>query len=294
MKSKKLFYGILAIAIVAIAGVSLFYYLNNPESTIAWKLPFIHEREDRQPTVDKTNDKIIVGVEAGPIARECFNKSYLIETADYIIEGTIEKVEEKKDMETGIYSYVYLTVEKYLKGESLSANKLQINVTVRTPLTFHEGEKVRIYLKNYKERLLIFCGHYGVEEIKPEVAETKEDFCGWSTDGKCSSDSDCIMGGCSAQVCQSKYEESITTTCEWRDCFDAIKYGLKCRCIDGRCQWSEIEPTKEVPTMMDIPHLTPQLGEYFTYRGNKSKILLNDSRLKYCFLNRGFRAALKV
>ncbi|RJS74353.1 hypothetical protein CW714_01685, partial [Methanophagales archaeon] len=47
-----------------------------------------------------------------------------------------------------------------------------------------------------------------------------------------------------------------------------------------------LEHTKEVPTMMDIPHfnLTPQPGEYFTYHGNKSKILLNDSRLKYCFL----------
>jgi len=48
-------------------------------------------------------------------------------------------------------------------------------------------------------------------------------------------------------------------------------------------QSTKIEPTKEVPTMMDV-HLTPQPGEYFTYRGNKSKILLNDSRLKYCFL----------
>ena len=51
-------------------------------------------------------------------------------------------------------------------------------------------------------------------------------------------------------------------------------------------QSTKIEPAKEVPTMMDIPHLnlTPQPDEYFTYGGNKSKILLNDSRLKYCFL----------
>ena len=51
-------------------------------------------------------------------------------------------------------------------------------------------------------------------------------------------------------------------------------------------QSTKIEPTKEMPTMTDIPHLnlTPQPGEYFTHRGNKSKILLNDSRLKYCFL----------
>ena len=167
MKNKKLLFGILAIAIVTIAGVSLFYQLKDSEFTIAWKSPFIQGREDWQPAVDKTEEKIIVGIEAGPIARECFNKSYLIETADYIIEGTIEKVDEKRDMETGIYSYVYLTSEKYLKGEPLPANKFQINVTVRAPLTFHEGEKVRIYFKRSEERFLIFCGHYGVEEIKP-------------------------------------------------------------------------------------------------------------------------------
>lgn len=50
MTNKKLLLGILAIAIVAIAGVSLFYYLKDAEFTIAWKLPFIQEREDGQPS----------------------------------------------------------------------------------------------------------------------------------------------------------------------------------------------------------------------------------------------------
>lgn len=163
MMNKKLLFGILAIAIVAIAGVSLFYHLKDAEFTMVWKLPFIREGEDQQPAVDK----IIVGIEAGagPIARECFNKSYLIETADYIIEGTIEKVEVKGDMKTGIYSYAHMTIDKYLKGKPLPTNKIQINVTVRAPLTFHEDKKVRIYLKGSEERLSIFCGHYGVEEI---------------------------------------------------------------------------------------------------------------------------------
>ncbi|MEA2075745.1 MAG: PKD domain-containing protein [Euryarchaeota archaeon] len=40
-----------------------------------------------------------------------------------------------------------------------------------------------------------------------------------------------------------------------------------------------IEPTKEVPTMTNIPHLTPQPGECFTYKGNKSKIVLNMDRI---------------
>lgn len=85
MKAKLLF-GILGIVIVAIAGVSLFYYLNNHEFTIAWESPFIQEQENWQPVGDKTKDMITVGIEAGPIARECFNKSYLIEAADYIRE----------------------------------------------------------------------------------------------------------------------------------------------------------------------------------------------------------------
>ncbi len=83
-----------------------------------------------------------------------------------------------------------------------------------------------------------------IEQIEKTLTSGSEDFCGWSTYGNCSSDSDCITGGCSGQVCQSKYEETVITTCEWRDCFDAGKYGLGCRCIDGKCQWSETEPAK--------------------------------------------------
>ena len=51
---------------------------------------------------------------------------------------------------------------------------------------------------------------------------------------------------------------------------------------------TEVEPQLPLmptpPINVSFPHLTPQPGEYFTYRGNKSQILLNDSRLKYCFL----------
>ncbi|MEM2933613.1 MAG: DUF333 domain-containing protein [Methanocellales archaeon] len=62
-------------------------------------------------------------------------------------------------------------------------------------------------------------------------------FCGWSTYGNCSSDLDCIKSGCSGQVCQSKQEKPVITTCEWRDCYDAKPYGLECKCINQQCQW---------------------------------------------------------
>ncbi|WP_187286417.1 eight-cysteine-cluster domain-containing protein [Archaeoglobus profundus] len=64
------------------------------------------------------------------------------------------------------------------------------------------------------------------------------EFCGWSTYGRCNSDEDCIVAGCSGQVCQSKFEELTVTICEWLDCYGAEKFNVSCRCVDGRCQWT--------------------------------------------------------
>ncbi len=63
-------------------------------------------------------------------------------------------------------------------------------------------------------------------------------FCGMSTYGRCESDEDCVTDGCSSQVCRSRFEEPVFTTCEWRACYDASAYGLSCRCVDGRCMWA--------------------------------------------------------
>jgi len=67
---------------------------------------------------------------------------------------------------------------------------------------------------------------------------TGEDFCGRSTKGGCSSDSECAVGGCTLQVCQSVHEEPVSTTCEWRECYNPELYGLGCKCIASQCQWS--------------------------------------------------------
>lgn len=62
-------------------------------------------------------------------------------------------------------------------------------------------------------------------------------FCGYSTNGQCNADNDCITGGCSGQVCQSKSEEPMITTCEYRDCYNAKDYNLTCGCKNNQCQW---------------------------------------------------------
>ena len=67
---------------------------------------------------------------------------------------------------------------------------------------------------------------------------SQEEFCGLSTYGNCLVDSDCVIGGCSAQVCQSKNEEPTVTTCEYKDCYNAEKYELKCKCLAQKCQWA--------------------------------------------------------
>lgn len=74
---------------------------------------------------------------------------------------------------------------------------------------------------------------------QPTLILPKEKFCGSSTYGKCTSDANCLAGGCSGQVCQSKDEEPIITTCEWEDCYDAGKFGLNCKCLNNQCQWAE-------------------------------------------------------
>lgn len=64
-------------------------------------------------------------------------------------------------------------------------------------------------------------------------------FCGTSSLASCSSDSDCVKGGCSGQLCYGKSEQPGATTCEWKDCYDDTKYGVTCGCSAGKCQWKK-------------------------------------------------------
>jgi len=74
----------------------------------------------------------------------------------------------------------------------------------------------------------------GCVENQPE-----EKFCGSSSYGPCNIDSDCRAGGCSSQVCRSKSEDAMITICDYRECYDASKYNLECKCVDNGCQWAK-------------------------------------------------------
>ena len=71
------------------------------------------------------------------------------------------------------------------------------------------------------------------EQCEPTVATTDQyydRFEGTSFANECESDEDCVIGGCSGEVCAA---ESVFTTCE------VLPYGPtgNCGCLDGYCQW---------------------------------------------------------
>jgi len=103
--------------------------------------------------------------------------------------------------------------------------------------------------------LMMGCQADGPETEPPELpAEPKEtsepsepeEFCGTSTMDSCETDSDCRAGGCSGQVCESADSEGMITTCEYKECYNAEKYGLECGCVEGACQWASKDKGSEI------------------------------------------------
>ncbi len=83
-----------------------------------------------------------------------------------------------------------------------------------------------------KDAKVVFVNKDGIRKIiSPNLQ-----FCGVSSYSECMSNEDCIVSGCSAQFCSSKYEP-VLSTCEFRECFNHLKFGVECKCIDGMCQW---------------------------------------------------------
>jgi hypothetical protein len=112
---------------------------------------------------------------AAMLIAECADKSYITQTADYVIEGTVERVGSRWNQErTGIFTYTELIIEKYVKGKPFAENKLQIvtpggtvgeiSQWVEDQPIFHERNRVRIYFKEANGEFFIVCGQFGVEE----------------------------------------------------------------------------------------------------------------------------------
>ncbi|MFC1753248.1 eight-cysteine-cluster domain-containing protein [Thermoproteota archaeon] len=55
----------------------------------------------------------------------------------------------------------------------------------------------------------------------------------------CTSDKDCVTGGCSGTVCQHKKAEPIFTTCEFKPEYACYKSDAECGCVKGDCEWKK-------------------------------------------------------
>ncbi len=113
---------------------------------------------------------------AGLLIAECQDKQHIISTADYIVEGTVRRVESNWNADkSAIFTYINLSIEKYVKGTPFAGNEFQIvtsggtvgDITqvVEDQPIFHEGKKVRIYFQEIDGEFHIVCAQFGVEEL---------------------------------------------------------------------------------------------------------------------------------
>ncbi|NIO19900.1 MAG: DUF333 domain-containing protein [Candidatus Aenigmarchaeota archaeon] len=110
------------------------------------------------------------------LVAECADINYIINSSDYIIEGTVEKVESRFGEGGNIFTYADILIEKYVKGDPFTEDRLQIitpggtvgviSQWVEDQPIFHEGKRVRIhFLERDDGNFSIVCEQFGVVDI---------------------------------------------------------------------------------------------------------------------------------
>ena len=113
---------------------------------------------------------------AALLIAECQDRQYIVSTADYIVEGTVQRVESKwNEDKTSILTYTDLSIDKYVKGAPFAQDRLQIitpggtvgDITqvVEDQPIFHQGKRVRIYFQETDSEFHIVCAQFSVEEL---------------------------------------------------------------------------------------------------------------------------------
>jgi eight-cysteine-cluster-containing protein len=178
----------------------------------------------------------------------CGNKQEKKEYCDYGCDNGFcnAKPAEKTCLEMGGYCIWPATATAASEaGGASAATGMLIVTAVATSTT---TQQVVYQCQDGYELGSYFCKEGGICCV-PQSYPPPIGFCGNYTNGPCSSDSDCITSGCSGQICQSVQEEPVITTCDYRDCYDAVKYGMECKCMGsptataagnaGKCMWTK-------------------------------------------------------
>jgi len=222
MKIKKLLYGILVI-VIALVGIGLFM-LSKPT------------------TPPSSEGQIIVKQSGGAwlLIEECADKSYITDTADYLIEGTVEKVESKWNEEmTVIFTYTDLRIENYVKGAPFTVDKLkivtpggtveEISQWVEDQPIFHGGKRVRIYFQETDGEFSIVCAQMGVEEITPEPVQLPNPASVY-----------CLEQGGKLEIRKDKEENEygICVFSDGSECEEWAFFREECKPLSNFCGWS--------------------------------------------------------
>lgn len=118
------------------------------------------------------------------LAEVCMDRESLTESVDYILEGTVTRVEPQLNEENSMMStYSTIEIRNYVKGQSIPGNTLQIVTAgglgqwVEDQAIFYQGTEVRIYLKEVNGEFIIFCGPMGLEEISGNLSYRVQEGC---------------------------------------------------------------------------------------------------------------------
>ena len=171
-KNKKVYFLILILFLLLIASGSVYYYF--------FRGPEIQVPADGVLQIKEVSNNLII------LGNYCGSKNYVNKNADFIIEGTLEKVDENWNIDYTSHTInAEFYVEKFIKGRSFDVKQINIldiinfsNNTYRDNFrenpnypgtqgrpNFKEGEKIRLYLVEWQGTLSILCGNYGVEEL---------------------------------------------------------------------------------------------------------------------------------
>jgi len=140
-------------------------------------------------------------------------EEYIKKTAKYRDLEGVNLTETDYRRESGTREYIRYN---YSSGLNKTAGRVE---SVEVKLTFENGKVIGI----------------STSEIK--ILGPVKDFCGFSTNASCAKDADCIAGGCNHEVCQSRNEEPVNTSCGYRGCYSAGDYGMECQCWSNHCRW---------------------------------------------------------